>query len=205
MGNEYSQREMSLSHREKKRFVKQLNSLRVQITSYCRHLLWNSQDLEDAIQEIVAIAFKKYQQFESGTNFKAWMFQIATHTVFNINRRYSRESERLVQLEVEEMDFHHELHREFTYNEILKEPDRILGQVEEEIIAALSVLNVNERAVFLLRSLGELPYGEIAKILDMPLGSVMGYLGRARGKLREALTEYAQQRGILPKIRLVKP
>lgn len=184
-------------------FVKRLNRLRVPVTNYCRHLLWRAEDLEDALQEILTTAYEKYPQFESGTNFRAWMFRIATYTVFNINRKYKRESERFVPMESETTEEHLFPWQELSYQEILKDPDRILTHMGEEILSALSDLSANERAVFLLRSLADLSYREIAGILDMPLGSVMGYLGRARGKLQRSLTNYASQRGMISRRGLV--
>ena len=192
-----------LSAQEKKSFMERLNSVRVPVTNYCRHLLWRRGDLEDALQEILTTAYEKYPQFEPGTSFRAWIFRIATYTVFNINRKYKRESERFVPMESEGPEVHPFIQQELSYQEILKDPDRILAHVGEEILAALSKLSANERAVFLLRGLADLSYREIAGILDMPLGSVMGYLGRARGKLRRSLTDYACERGMISRMGLV--
>ncbi len=203
MENPHGGKGAGLSTKEKKKFVELLNSLRVPMTNYCRHLLWHSEDIEDALQEIMATAYEKYPQFEPGTNFRAWMFRIATYTVFNINRKYKRESERFVPMDLEGAEDHSLLVQELSYQEILKDPDRVLAHVGDEILVALSDLSANERAVFLLRGLADLSYREIAGILDMPLGSVMGYLGRARGKLRRALTDYACQCGVISRMGLV--
>ena len=51
-------------------------------------------------------------------------------------------------------------------------------------MADLKILTDNERAVLLLRAIGEMRYREIAESLDIPLGSVMGHLARARQKMR---------------------
>jgi DNA-directed RNA polymerase specialized sigma24 family protein len=47
----------------------------------------------------------------------------------------------------------------------------------------------------LLRAVGEFSYREIQELLSIPLGSVMGYLSRARSRLRVALSAYAATRG----------
>src|SRR5256885_12350535 len=56
-------------------------------------------------------------------------------------------------------------------------------------ISALQTLNETERAVLLLRAIGEMRYREISESLEIPLGSVMGNLSRARQKMREARSE----------------
>ena len=59
--------------------------------------------------------------------------------------------------------------------------------LDEDILRALQALNEAERAVLLLRAIGDLRYREISECLDIPLGSVMGNLFRARQKMRGAL------------------
>ena len=56
----------------------------------------------------------------------------------------------------------------------------------------MKTLSENERSVLLLRAIGRFHYAEIAEALDMPLGSVMGYLSRARKQMREAI-RYSDQ------------
>jgi RNA polymerase sigma-70 factor (ECF subfamily) len=58
-------------------------------------------------------------------------------------------------------------------------------------------LTPSERTVLLLRALGDFTYKEMRGILSMPLGSVMGYLSRARQKMRQSLAEYAAHRGLI--------
>ena len=69
----------------------------------------------------------------------------------------------------------------------------MLDTMEDKVKESVVALPDNERQVFLLRSMAGFSYEEIAKILDMPIGSVMGYLARARIKLREKLYDYARE------------
>lgn len=180
-----------------RRFLDQVERLRPRLVALCRHLLWESADLEDALQTILTTAFEKFDQFESGTDFRSWMFRICTHVVFNFNRRSARERERFVSYDDEVLDIVAELQREYAYDELLRNPDRVLAHVGDEMHSALLALAPPERSVFLLKMIGELSCREIAETLQMPMGSVMGYLARARGKLRTHLCEYARQYGFL--------
>ena len=68
--------------------------------------------------------------------------------------------------------------------------------VDDEVKRALDELPDEFRLPLLLSSLGGLRYKEVAAALDLPLGTVMSRLFRARQKLRRALRDYAADRGI---------
>lgn len=168
-----------------------LNRLREGLTAYCARLLWSSGDLEDALQEILLTALKKHHEFEPGTDFRAWIYRIATLTCFGFNRRRKRERpaesapEPAVTLE-------EELEREYTYEEILRDPTGILENFEDHVRRACLELNDNERAILLLKTVGGLTCAEIARTMDVPLGTAQGLLTRARMKVREKLSTWAR-------------
>ena len=56
-----------------------------------------------------------------------------------------------------------------------------------------------QRNILLLRAVGDFKYREIAEILAIPVGTVMGLLSRSRDQLRLSLTKYAQAHGLLPR------
>jgi DNA-directed RNA polymerase specialized sigma24 family protein len=72
-----------------------------------------------------------------------------------------------------------------------------MEHLDEQIVEALWQLTPSERAVLLLRAVGEFSYQEMHEILSIPFGSVMGYLSRARLKMRRSLAEYAAHRGLI--------
>ncbi len=72
----------------------------------------------------------------------------------------------------------------------------LLDHLDDTLTAALEKLPTPERAVLLLRAIGEFSYYEIHGLLSIPVGSVMGYLSRARKKLRVSLAAYAAERGL---------
>ncbi len=174
-----------------------LDNVRSQLMAYCRHGLYEKGNLEDVIQVVLATAYEKYDDFRHGTDFHAWIFRIATNVVFNANRSNRREADRIADIDYEELDVVRELQREYAYDELLRDPDRILDQVGDEMHLALRGLPEKERIVFLLKSICEMPCWQIAEVLQVPIGSVMGYLARARGKLRAALAVYAKDSGVI--------
>ncbi len=177
-------------------FLGLLSSWREPLIAYLRYLLWKKEGLEDALQSVLLVAYQKFGDFQPGTNFRAWIFQIATHTVFNINRRYQKES-KLIKPMTEDVPDPSELRNNLDYRVLLKQSDLVLDEMSEEVKNSILALNETERSIFLLRSVGELTYEEIARILSIPVGSVMGNLSRARVKLREKLLAYAKTTGIL--------
>lgn len=178
---------------KRKRFTELLSPYQSGLVAYIRHLLWQKQDLEDALQSVLLQTCRKFDKFRVDTNFKAWIFQIATFVVFNRNRRYKKEMQVKSMLQPDEIADPADLWEDLDYRKLLKGSPTIMDKMSQEIKDSISVLNPNERGVFLLRSLGGLDYKEIARILAMPVGSVMGHLARARYKLREKLFAYAKQ------------
>src|SRR5262249_53467011 len=68
-------------------FEAELAGVRKELLAFCRHLLWRGEDLEDALQNVLCTAFRRFEEFQSGTSFKAWVFQIASYEILNSNRK----------------------------------------------------------------------------------------------------------------------
>lgn len=177
-------------------FERALATVRGELPAYTRHLLWQRDDLPDVLQAIMLTAYRRFTDFQPDSNFRAWIFRIATYEVFNCNRRSERERRKLVPLD-EEGSAAAELQAEIHYEDLLRRPDVLDRVLSTELAAALSRLGANERVVLLLRVLGGFSTLETARMLEMPAGSVMGFLGRARRKLRLALAGYAREQGWL--------
>jgi len=178
-------------------FLELLAPLKPSLLAYIKHLLWNKNDLEDALQNVLTEAYNKFGQFTAGTNFKSWVFQIATFMLFNMNRKYHKEIDSRVRLSAG-MDCPAPAQRDNPdYIKLLSGNDHILEKISDEVKDSLSILNEQERSVFLLRSLAELNYDEIARVLKMPAGSVMSNLARSRMKLRNELAGYIKEHEIL--------
>ncbi len=173
-------------------FAAGLEACRPELLALCRGLLWNRGDLEDAVQEVVVQALRAWPRFEPGTNFRAWLLRVAVNTIFNLNRK--RRTAPVPGAEpAAEPGLEEELGLEEAYEAVLADPGRVVAAMGAEVRGAVAGLSDVERSVLLLRSIAEMKYQEIAEHLGIPLGSVMGYLGRARARLRRTLAEYVHE------------
>lgn len=176
-------------------FLELLEPHRRSLYRFCRNIIWDKNDVEDALQTAILSAYKSFDTFLEGGNFRAWIFKFLVNTVYNFNKRHGRENTFETRLDCDELGILEVFEKETIYQEILKDPDRLLEKVDEEVKRSLSHLSLSERSVFLLRSIEGLSYKEIAEVLQIPIGTVMSQLSRARAKLREFLCDYAKEKG----------
>jgi RNA polymerase sigma-70 factor (ECF subfamily) len=153
-------------------------------------------DAEDLVQETYIRAFRFREQFRPGTNLKAWLFRILTNTFIN---EYRRRSARPETAELDDVD-EYSLYRRMVGGAAASsspDPEAALldGLVDREVIEALEELPERFRTVVLLDVEG-FSYKEMAEMLDIPIGTVMSRLHRARKSLQKRLYELARDRGI---------
>jgi RNA polymerase sigma-70 factor (ECF subfamily) len=142
-----------------------------------RWLLRNEQDAQDVVQEAYLRAFKSFSGFH-GSNGRAWLLTIVRNTAYTLLKK-----NRAVDLST---SFDEEIHAS-GYDSV--SPATILGHSEdaELIRQAMDELPVEFREILALRHLEGLSYKEIADIAQIPPGTVMSRLARARVKLKEYL------------------
>lgn len=177
-------------------FMALLRPVRRELEVYCRRMIWNEHDAPDAIQNAVLNAFKAFDRYHEDSNFRGWMFKILTNEVFKLNRKHGRLAQFEYQVEPEELEALPALENSLEYRNWLTAPEALADALDQELIAALKTLTEVERAVLLMRAIGEFRYREIAEALEIPLGSVMGNLARARKKMQEAILR-SQRRSVL--------
>jgi RNA polymerase sigma-70 factor (ECF subfamily) len=175
------------------RFLTLLKPIERDLETYARRLVWDVADAPDALQNAVMRAFAAFDRYHEDGSFRAWMFKILTHEAFALNRKYARIAKHEFQLEPADLAklpggsaMDKESNRQLSAPEL----DDLL---DEQLAAGLRTLTDNERAVLLLRAVGELRYREIGETLDIPMGSVMGHLARARQKMRSLLKRAARR------------
>src|SRR3989475_13152909 len=175
------------------RFLALLRPIQRDLENYSRRMVFDRRDFEDALQNAVLRAFGAFDRYHDDASFRAWMFRILTNEIFAINRKRGRVAEFEIAVEPEEME-------EFAGLDFAGEAptswDSLADALDEELLAALQGLNQSERAVLLMRAIGDLRYREISECLGIPLGSVMGNLSRARQKMRDAILR-ARRRSLL--------
>ncbi len=149
-------------------------------------------DAEDVLQESVMRAWKSFDRFQKGTNFKAWVFKILTNTFISSKRSEKRSPRAAPMIDEGEVPAGSS---EPVFEGI--EWDRVYpALVDDDVKLALDELPEEYRLPLLLSSMGELSYKEMAATLDVPIGTIMSRLFRGRARVREALRAYAERRGI---------
>jgi RNA polymerase sigma-70 factor (ECF subfamily) len=186
-------------------FLELLQPLQRPLEVYCRRMLRNTALVEDVIQSAVAAAFAQFDRYAQGTNFKAWIFRFVTLEIFNRNRKQEPLSLGDIPTDLPATESWGLVALESTFAAMLDDPDVILEYFDDIIVGALQRLAPLERAVLLLRAIGDFSYKEMHELLSIPLGSVIGYLSRARQRLRLALAEYAADHGCYSALAPGKP
>lgn len=152
------------------------------LPSLYNHACWlvrDATEAEDLVQETLTKALRAFDSFETGTNFKAWVFRILRNTF--LTTRTALASNRTVFLE------DHPDAVEVADPGLSPEFHAIQLDNLAAVRRALEGLSPQLREVILLCDLEELKYREIAAVLDVPIGTVMSRLARARQALRKLL------------------
>jgi RNA polymerase sigma-70 factor, ECF subfamily len=138
------------------------------------------QDAEDLVQDTYLKAFRSAHQFERGTNLKAWLFTILHNTYRNMRRHDVRSP---VDVDSEAVD------RAADGAGDRENPEQLLSRatLDADLQAALDGLPEAFRQAVWLRDVEELSYAEIARVLDVPIGTVMSRISRGRRALFEGL------------------
>lgn len=137
-------------------------------------------DAEDLVQDTYLKAFRSAHQFEAGTNLKAWLFTIL-HNTFRNNRRHDGRNPVDVDSDAVE--------RAANDGPTDQSPEQILSRqsLDADLQAALDALPDTFRQAVWMRDVEELSYAEIARVLDVPIGTVMSRISRGRRALSEGL------------------
>ncbi len=156
----------------------------------------NSAEAEDLVQDTYLRAYRFFEKFQEGTNFKAWIFRIMTNTFIN---RYRKKARSPQQVELEKVSFFIEDegpgYESITNN--VFEQDTYRELFDDEINGALDRLSDNFREIIVLADVEGLTYKEIAEKAEIPLGTVMSRLFRARRMLQKNLYGVGKERGYL--------
>ncbi|MCH9649099.1 MAG: sigma-70 family RNA polymerase sigma factor [Deltaproteobacteria bacterium] len=156
----------------------------------------NSEDAEDLVQETYLKAYKYYDKFQEGTNFKAWLFKILKNTFINSYRKKQQVPPESDFSDIED-SFERLVSDEVTHRMRSPEEEFLANILNEDIQAALEALPSDFRMVVLLADIESFSYKEIADILGVPVGTVMSRLYRGRRLLEAALLKFAREHGYL--------
>jgi RNA polymerase sigma-70 factor (ECF subfamily) len=156
----------------------------------------NSEDAEDLVQESYLKAYRYYDKFEEGTNFKAWLFKIMKNTFIN-NDRKKQQAPALSDFADIEESFESQVNEDATRQIKNPEEEFLENVLDEDVQRALDKLPPDYRMVVILADLEGFSYKEIADILEVPVGTVMSRLYRGRRLLEAAMLEFARDHGYI--------
>ena len=154
-----------------------------------RWLVRNDHDAEDVVQEASLRAFRYFATFTGG-NARAWFLRIVRNTCLGRRTSLRREPADLFD------EQHHSAVRPTS------DPESLLLQTDDAMLVerAMRCLSERSRELIRLRDLEGLSYREVADVLDIPIGTVMSGLARARGALRHAIECSIYSRFNLPSL-----
>jgi len=157
----------------------------------------NALEAEDLVQDSLLKAIRARDQYQAGTNLKAWLLKILTNTFCNRFRRGGLERGVLDGPEADPLvDGWVSAASMRSLRDA--ETQALRPLVEAEIATALDELPEEFRLAVLLSDVEELSYKEIADVMNCPVGTVMSRLHRGRKMLQKRLYEHAVLLGIAP-------
>src|SRR5438309_10899486 len=184
-------RRLAEEARARVRFEEEALGLSDQVYRVARRLVGSREEAEDLVQQTYERAFRSWKQFTPGTNLRAWLLRILTNLNIDRGRRQQR-TPQTTPLDSEAGDY-------FLYNKLESQvpeenPDeeRVLERLSQDsIVDALAEVPHDFRDVIVLVDIGDFSYADTAQILDIPIGTVMSRLHRARRILKGELAEEA--------------
>jgi len=156
----------------------------------------STAEAEDLVQDTVVKAMRARDQFQPGTNLKAWLLRILTNTFINRYRRGGIERDLL---DGPDADALTDGWISSSTMRAMRDPETqaLSPLVEAEVQRALDELPDEFRLAVILSDIEELSYKEIADAMGCPIGTVMSRLHRGRRMLQKSLREHAIAMGIV--------
>jgi RNA polymerase sigma factor (sigma-70 family) len=142
---------------------------------YALALTGSRFEAEDLVQDTLARAVAAAASFRKGGNLRSWLFTIM-HNAFISSVRARRAAERELDDDVLELS---------------QAPTQLDRLEVRDVLAALARLPEAQRAALVLIALEDFSYSEAARVLGVPLGTLMSRLARGREALRRAMSEEA--------------
>lgn len=158
------------------------------IINYAYTMFKSREDAFDMAQETLIKAFVSISAFGGQSSFKTWLYKIATNVCLDEIRRRKRRIKTQSLVPDGENEAETEIADESTSPETLAQKN----ELKKAVLDAIGELEAEYRTVLSLRELAGMDYGEIARVMSLPLGTVKSRISRARGQLREKLSEFRE-------------
>lgn len=156
------------------------------------HLTTDEDDANDLVQDTFMKAWRFIKSYQEGTNAKAWLFKILKNTFIN---EYRRKKLRPAEVDYEDFVAYQDAEDVTRVGRLDTSHEIFQTMLGDEMTKAINELPVDFRTVILLCDVEDFSYEEIAKIVDIPVGTVRSRLFRARNMLKDKLRNYAKSLG----------
>jgi RNA polymerase sigma-70 factor (ECF subfamily) len=154
-------------------------------------LTGNASDADDLVQETMLKAYRAWHQYQQGTNAKGWLLTILRHAFINEYRRRTRHPESVDIDAIESFAV-------FDEGQDDDPQSRFFDQiVDDEVLRAIDELPEQFREAVVLSDVEGMSYEEVARILEVPIGTVKSRLFRGRRLLQAKLHDYAVDMGYI--------
>jgi RNA polymerase sigma-70 factor (ECF subfamily) len=159
----------------------------------------NQQEAEDLVQETMLKAFRFANSYHPGTNLRAWLFRILNTSAINRYRKQATHPATTSLPEGEDFYLYNRI-RDMSGQELSAgaEEEVLSKYLDDDVYKALNDLPLNFRMPIILADIEGLSYKEIAQALQIPIGTVMSRISRARRQLQKSLWQYARDKGYVP-------
>lgn len=191
---------MKLMNENKKEKIVEFEELAIpyidQLYSAALKMAMNSQDAQDLVQETYMKAYRSFHQFKKDTNIKAWLYTILTNTFINTYRKKQKTLQSIDSAQINEWQINNS-QSENNFGLRSAETEVLDALSDERIKQAMASLSKEYQLVVYFADIEGYSYKEISEILDIPVGTVMSRLHRARIKLRKILSDYVHEMGMV--------
>lgn len=144
---------------------------------------------QDVVQQAAVVGLERLATFDPETSFVAWMVQIVRNLALNESRKRARRA--TAPMDGSAMDATMISGRTSSHQrpaiDDRGQPTLASDAFDDELLAALNMLEETARGCLLMRVILDLPYRQIAMALNIPEGTAASHVHRARGLLRDAL------------------
>ncbi len=158
---------------------------------YARSFVKDKSSADDLVQDTLERAVSRWHQRRADGDGRTWVFSILHNLAISGLRQAARRGEHLPLDDARESD----VAVPFAQEDRLRQRD---------ILTALSQLPEDQRSVLLLVSVEDMAYAEVARILDVPIGTVMSRLARARSRLRQIMEDESTAASGRPQLRRIQ-
>ena len=147
----------------------------------CLRMMGGSADAEDAVQQVFLRVFDQAAKFSGQSAFSTWVYRVTANHCLNVLKASRRNPVTSISDAPEAP----------LVSQAAPSPLEAAADADEQALAArlLGSLGPEDRVIIVLREIEELTYRQIAYVLEVPIGTVMSRLHRARRILRELAAE----------------